>query len=65
MDWHLQEEDQFIVIASDGVWEFLSNEQVTQIVYFVGKEYCSGLGCRLCCALLLKAAARFCLSEIS
>ena len=25
-------EDKFIVIASDGVWEFLSNEDVAQIV---------------------------------
>jgi len=25
---HLSNEDKFIVIASDGVWEFLSNEQV-------------------------------------
>ena len=25
-------EDKFIVIASDGVWEFLSNEEVAQIV---------------------------------
>jgi serine/threonine protein phosphatase PrpC len=24
--------DQFIVIASDGVWEFLSNEEVSAIV---------------------------------
>jgi len=24
----LKEEDRFIVIASDGVWEFLSNEEV-------------------------------------
>ena len=26
-------DDKFIVIASDGVWEFLSNEDVAQIVY--------------------------------
>jgi serine/threonine protein phosphatase PrpC len=25
-------EDRFVVIASDGVWEFLSNEQVAQLV---------------------------------
>jgi len=28
----LCKEDKFIVIASDGVWEFLSNEEVAQIV---------------------------------
>jgi serine/threonine protein phosphatase PrpC len=26
-------DDKFIVIASDGVWEFLSNEDVAQIVF--------------------------------
>jgi len=33
----LTAEDQFIVIASDGVWEFLSNEAVAKIVekYFL------------------------------
>jgi serine/threonine protein phosphatase PrpC len=25
-------EDKFVVIASDGVWEFLSNEEVAQII---------------------------------
>lgn len=25
--------DQFIVIASDGVWEFLTNEQVSNIIH--------------------------------
>ena len=28
----LKKSDNFIVIASDGVWEFLSNDQVAQIV---------------------------------
>lgn len=28
MEFHLKREDKFIVIASDGVWEFLSNEEV-------------------------------------
>ena len=28
----VQKEDKFVVIASDGVWEFLSNEQVARIV---------------------------------
>jgi serine/threonine protein phosphatase PrpC len=32
MDLELNEEDKFIVIGSDGLWEFLSNEQVVDIV---------------------------------
>lgn len=32
MEWKIQEEDKFMVIASDGVWEFLSNEQVMNYV---------------------------------
>ena len=31
-DFKLEPEDKFIVIASDGVWEFLSNEDVMKIV---------------------------------
>lgn len=27
----LNEEDRFLIIASDGVWEFLTNEEVTTI----------------------------------
>ena len=30
--FNLQPRHKFIVIASDGVWEFLSNEEVGQIV---------------------------------
>jgi serine/threonine protein phosphatase PrpC len=29
----MQQEDKFIVIASDGVWEFLSNENIGRIVW--------------------------------
>ena len=32
MEFQLEPEDKFIVIASDGVWEFLSNEQVMNYV---------------------------------
>ena len=28
LDFELEPDDKFIVIASDGVWEFLSNEKV-------------------------------------
>jgi serine/threonine protein phosphatase PrpC len=29
----LVEEDKFLVIASDGVWEFISNEEAVNIIY--------------------------------
>ena len=31
-DMSLTEEDKFIVIASDGIWEFLPNDQVVEMV---------------------------------
>jgi serine/threonine protein phosphatase PrpC len=33
MRFELQPEDKFIIIASDGVWEFLSNEMIAKIVW--------------------------------
>ena len=32
LQFDLEEEDKFMVIASDGVWEFLSNEQVLDYI---------------------------------
>ena len=32
MRFELQPEDKFIIIASDGVWEFLTNEMIAKIV---------------------------------
>lgn len=32
-EYQLTSEDKIIVLASDGVWEFLSNEDVSDIVY--------------------------------
>lgn len=32
LEMNLIEDDKFIVIASDGVWEFLSNDEVVRIV---------------------------------
>jgi len=29
--FEIQQEDKFIILASDGVWEFLSNEEVMDI----------------------------------
>ena len=33
MRFELSPDDKFIIIASDGVWEFLSNEDVAKIVW--------------------------------
>lgn len=33
LEMNLTEDDKFIVLASDGVWEFLSNDEVARIVY--------------------------------
>lgn len=33
MRFDLNSDHKFIVIASDGVWEFLSNEEIGQIVW--------------------------------
>ena len=33
MRFELQPEDKFIIIASDGVWEFLTNEMIAKIVW--------------------------------
>lgn len=35
MEWYLSEEDKFIILASDGVWEYLESEDVV----FIIKEY--------------------------
>ena len=32
LEMNLVEGDQFIIIASDGVWEFISNEEVAAII---------------------------------
>jgi serine/threonine protein phosphatase PrpC len=31
--YELNQDDKFIIIASDGVWEFLENEEVAEIVW--------------------------------
>lgn len=32
LEYELKKEDQFMIVASDGVWEFLSNERVLDII---------------------------------
>jgi serine/threonine protein phosphatase PrpC len=31
LEYDIQPEDQFLVVASDGVWEFMPNEEVAKI----------------------------------
>jgi len=33
LEYTLDSDDKFIVIASDGVWEFISNYEVAQLVF--------------------------------
>ena len=47
-------EDEFIVIASDGVWEYMDSEEVVKIV---GKAFDDGLGASEACKKLILAAA--------
>ena len=32
LEMNLMEGDQFIILASDGVWEFITNEEAIQII---------------------------------
>ena len=50
MKFDICEEDKFIIIASDGVWEFLSSEEV--FILFSFNVYFEILGCSDCSALL-------------
>jgi len=38
LTYKITEKDKFMVIASDGVWEFLSNEQVAEMVRVCGED---------------------------
>ena len=44
-DYHFVEEDKFIIIASDGLWEFMSNEEVVDITknYYLKNDIDGGL----------------------
>ena len=43
IEYELHEEDKFIILASDGIWEFMSNQEVVDIVkdYYIN-ENCKG-----------------------
>ena len=44
-DYHFVEEDKFIILASDGIWEFISSEEVVQIIksYYLKNDLEGGL----------------------
>jgi len=50
----LREEDEFMIIATDGVWEFLSSQVVVDIV---ARDLDNGLGSSVACQHLIEAAA--------
>ena len=52
--YELTDKDEFMVIATDGVWEFLSSQQVVDLV---SKDLQSGKGSSEACQNLIEAAA--------
>jgi len=50
----LRDEDDFMIIATDGVWEFVSSQQAVDIV---AKDLENGLGSSVACQHLIEAAA--------
>ena len=52
-EYNLNENDKFIICASDGVWEYLSNEEVMNIVK---ESYINGDKAEEACDLLVKSA---------
>ena len=55
-EYTIHEKDEYLVIASDGVWEFLSNEQVMKYVHKTYKRFGSAVNAAkvLCVQSLLK-----------
>ena len=52
-EYHLNENDKFIICATDGVWEYLSNEDVMNIVK---ESYINGNKAEEACDILVKSA---------
>ena len=50
----IKKEDKFLIIASDGIWDVLTNEEVVQIV---GKEL-EGCHAKLACQVLVEEASK-------
>ncbi len=61
----LEEEDEFVIIASDGVWEFISSEEAVEIVgrHMIIDKYGNGdkghgdVGASAACQALIQAAS--------
>ena len=41
VEYELKEEDKFIILASDGIWEFISSQECVDIVkdYYINENY--------------------------
>lgn len=51
----LNNDDEYLVLASDGIWDVLSNEQVAKFVYKKGQEF-ANVGKELCKEALLSGS---------
>ena len=38
-----KKDDKFIILASDGIWEFISNIEVAKVFYFIVCKYHKGI----------------------
>lgn len=56
LEMNLMEGDQFICLASDGVWEFLSNEEVSSIIM---PHYKSNSAEKAAEAIIMESQARW------
>ena len=57
LEMNLMEGDQFIILASDGVWEFISSEDAVEIVgRYLYDDTNSGCDASEACEALIKAA---------
>jgi len=54
MEYNLQTEDKFIILASDGIWEFISSEECVDII----KDYYLSNDITGCCNYLLKESSK-------
>lgn len=54
MEYNLQTEDKFLILASDGVWEFITSEECIDII----KDYYLSNDINGCCNYLLKESSK-------
>jgi len=58
-EWEFKDEDKFMIIASDGVWEFISSQEC---VNFIGRFYNDG-DMEGCCQFLYQESKKRWLAE--